>query len=895
MTPSVSDHPWAVIQEQVPPAPAALGPDRKTLQAFGVVSGSVTLVVRSVQSNGRLSSPEVLMESGAGHLVVVPPDRADHMVSIRATHDAVWAPLQVGSSEVLSTAEVEPALVSIFQDSVELRNWCARLESPVRWAEFLEALSTELITRMGDAITQAQARINARLLRLKAFDDESLQQAVLSISDAGPPRSDSRPTQSSSQEVQAMLRVIEDLGSLPANHSMPRLQPGVKPVDSVARELHMQYRSVKLEGRWWKESAGPLVTETLEGTVPVALIPRRGGYLAEEYHEDGIRTIDPVSAKTAAAYGDAATMFYRPLPSGSVTLRDLLRLVCIGNVRDIAFIVMMTVVTSVLVALVPLLTGFFIGTVIPNVEHVQLVFVGAMLVSIAVSRALLHVVAGLLFLRVETRSSYQVIAALVDRILQLPTSFFRGSESGDITQRVMAVEQVRSALTQSVLSVLISLFASLSNLGVLFFYDASLGLTAIVVIAIELAIVVWLSIRMARLDYQASVAKGKLDGFGMDVLVGVRQIQLQGACDRVLPRLIDRLGRVGALTYQTGVLGIWLGVTLAATSTIALALVFMEFTAGLRDPASSTVLEAGGFVAFITALVAFLGAVASISPAITAVASMIPQIHRIRPILSAVTEHGESQGEGEGQGRGQAISLHGAVAARGITFSYGPNLPRILDGVDIDAQPGEFIAIVGATGCGKSTLMSILLGLEKPTSGQVLYDSVPMDSLDHAIVRSQVGVVMQSSQTLPGNVQSMILGIGSNKTMEAAWAAARLVGMEDEIDQMPMGMLTMITSTSMSQSQIQRLMIARALVNRPEVLFLDEATSALDNFTQAEITKTIDQLGSTRVVIAHRLSTIRQADRIYVLDQGRVVQSGGFEELAAADGMFKELMAGQVS
>ena len=172
---------------------------------------------------------------------------------------------------------------------------------------------------------------------------------------------------------------------------------------------------------------------------------------------------------------------------------------------------------------------------------------------------------------------------------------------------------------------------------------------------------------------------------------------------------------------------------------------------------------------------------------------------------------------------------------------------------------------------------------------------MPFENLDPAVVRSQLGVVMQSSETLSGHVQSTILGIGSRRTMDDAWAAARLVGMEDEIDRMPMGMLTMITPNALSQSQMQRLLIARALVAKTEILFLDEATSTLDNTAQAEITRSIDQLGSTRIVIAHRLSTIRNADRIYVLEHGRVVQSGTFTELEAAGGTFAELMAGQAS
>lgn len=887
MTSSASNFPWAVVQQSAPVACSSHPPDRSKVHAFGVTAGRITVIVRSVLNNGRLGYPETLMESEPGQVVVVPPDRTGRLVSIRATHDAEWVSLNVDEVQDVSLEMVESSLRSMFEGPDELRAWCDRVGSSLRWFEVFTLLSGELTTRMDDAITQAEATAQERLIRLKTLDDESLQQSILSMSRSD----DSKPVKTSdpasSQMVQSILEVIDATGGSTEGAQKLRLQPGMKPVDHVARSLHLQYRSVRLEGQWWKDAAGPLFAERIDDGTPVALIPRRGGYLAREHHEDGVRTINPVTSSAAAAYGGTATMFYRALPSGPGKLLDLLRIICFGNRRDLLFVLAITAVTSALVSLVPILTGAIVGTAIPNVEKAQLIFIGAMLVSIAISRALMHVVAGIAFLRVETRSSYQVIAALVDRILQLPSSFFRGSSAGDLTQRVMAVEQVRSALTQSVLSISISLLASLSNLGILFYIDASLGLTAIVVIGIELVIVGWLCIRMARLDYRMSVAKGKLDGFGMDLLLGIRQIQVQGSRQRAMSRLLDRIGRVGSFNYRGGVFGVWLDVTVGAATTIALVLVFLEFTAGLKNPPLSGVLQTGGFVAFITALTAFLGAVAGIAPAIKAVAGMIPQIQRIRPILAATTEVGETQGD--------VITLQGGVAARGITFGYDPGLPPVLDGVDIEARPGEFIAIVGSTGCGKSTLLSILLGLEKPEHGHVLYDGTALDGLDPTIVRSQVGVVMQSTETLSGNVKSMILGIGSNGTLEDAWVAARQVNIADEIEQLPMGMLTMLSPNALSQSQMQRLLIARALINHPEILFLDEATSALDNATQAEITNSIDGLGSTRIVIAHRLSTIRNADRIYVLDHGRVVQSGTFEELEAADGMFQILMAGQVS
>lgn len=887
MTTAAPEPIWSALSDEEPIHCRALPPDRTRPLAFGLVAGSVSLIVREVRGDGRLGAPETLLEAEPRQLVVVPPDRAGRLVELRASHDATWAPLRVEGAAIESAQDLESTLRPMFTDSARLEAWLAELEAGATWSDLVARLVEMFDDRIDRQLAEAGSRAEARLARLRTLDDESLNEAVRSMTRTDDSSLSRTAGRGSSHEIRAILEVIDALGAPTDAASELRPHPGLQPVDHAARALHLQYREVTLDGRWWTEASGPLLGRRAEDGAPVALIPRPGGYIAHEHREDGVRTTDPVTADAAAAYESTATMFYRPLPPGPGRLRDLARLVAAGNLRDLLLVITITVATSALVAMVPILTGMIVGSAIPSVERAQLIFIGAMLVSIAISRALIRVVAGIAFLRIETRSSYQVIAALVDRILQLPASFFRGSSAGDLTQRVMAVEQVRSSLTQSVLSVFVSLMASLSNLGVLFYFDARMGLTAIGVIVVELAIVAWLSVRMARIDYRMSIAKGELDGFGVDMLLGIRQIRVQGSRDRILSGVLTRLGRVGKSSYRAGVLGVWLGVVVGATSTITLVLVFAEFTAGLRGSMAAATLDAGGFVAFVTALGAFLGAVVGIAPAIKAVANMIPQIHRIRPILEAETEIGETGGD--------VVTLRGGVAARGIEFRYDPDLPPVLDGVDIEARPGEFIAIVGRTGCGKSTLLSVLLGLEQPQAGQVLYDDAPMDSLDPAIVRSQVGVVMQSNETLAGNVQSTILGIGSNRTLDDAWAAARLVGMGDEIDRMPMGMLTMITPNSMSQSQLQRLLIARALVGRPEILFLDEATSALDNATQSEITRAIDGLGSTRIVIAHRLSTIRNADRIYVLEKGRVVQSGTFAELEAEGGHFSELMAGQIS
>ena len=857
---------------------------------LGVEEGEISLVSRAVRDDGLLGPAEHVATTASGEILVVPPDPEGIILEVRVPKLARVRVIPEAGGAIESEPTIRDAVRGSFPGTVEIEEW---IDSDPRriadWGVLVEDLGLVIVDRARDLVDGADLRFREKLEKLDSLDDAMLANAVRSMVSVSPPETRVPPGSVSEfdAEFRACLKVLGNHGiRIPIGISIDRSQ-GIDVVEQVVRQVRAQYREVLLDDRWWTQAGGPLLARRAEDGVPVALISRRNGYRAFEYHQDG--TVHEV-AKVDAAYAGTldlhARMFYRPFPSRPLGLRDILREIVKGNASDGGAIVLTILVTSGIGALIPIVTGHVVGTTIPMFERNQLLFIGLLLGGLAIARAITHVVAGIAFLRVETRASVNVIAALVDRVLRLPATFFRSTSAGDLTQRVMAVEQVRSALTQSTLSILMSVIAGFSNLAVLAYYDWRMSLTAIGVIAVEIFLVIVSSIWLARLDYKLSVAKGELDGFGIDMLIGIRQVRIQGSAKRVMAQMLEKLGKVGAYSYQSGMIGVWIGVIVHGFSTLALAFVFVEFVSGMSSDGTGP-LGSGGFVAFTTALTAFLGAIATVGPAIQNLARIFPQYRRVRPLLQSETEVDEEGGD--------FLRLSGGVATRGINFGYDPDQPMVLSGVDIDVSPGEFVAIVGRTGCGKSTLMRIMLGLELPDSGSVLYDGVPLESLDPGMVRSQLGVVMQSSEVITGTVMSTILGAGSQKTMDDAWAAARLVGMGDEIDSMPMGMLTMVSSTSMSQSQLQRLLIARALINRPEVLFLDEATSALDNRTQASVTRTIEKLGSTRIVIAHRLSTIRNADRIYVLKDGVVVQSGRFEELEAEGGHFMELMAGQVS
>jgi len=666
---------------------------------------------------------------------------------------------------------------------------------------------------------------------------------------------------------------------------------GGNSLEAIARSSRIRTRRVTLSGKWWKRDCGSLLGWSAdEERRPLALLRTRR--LRYEIRDPSRDSSEPVDARTAQGLAPEAVMLYRPLPEGKLRLVDLFRFSLDRRSRELALVVLTGVVATLLGMVTPQAIAVLMDNAIPDANPRLLIELGAGLIAAAFGQTIFSLSQGIVLMRIGVGSEAESQAALWDRLLRLRPSFFRRFSSGDLQSRVMAVNEVGRELSGTTLTTLFSSFLALLNLLLLYYYSPSLARLAVFVGLVVMVFTTSIGLLIRKKIRDLMELEGKLFGFVVQLINGVGKLRVAGAGDRVYVHWMRRYAPQLKLRSDTYALHDSLTVfnqIVPPLSSVALFLLAFQMLSGGGGGAVSTGLTLGTFLAFNAAYGAFLGGITSLSSTAVGFMDLHAKGRRIRPILEEEAEIDRSKAD---PGR-----LTGRLAMHGVDFRYGEDGPKILEDMSFRAEPGEFVAIVGPSGSGKSTALRLLLGFETPDAGTVTYDGQDLANLDVLAVRRQFGVVLQGGQLDAGSIFENIAS-GDVITLDQAWAAAEDAGFAEEVRQMPMGMHTIISvgGGNLSGGQRQRLLIARALAQRPRILLFDEATSALDNRTQAIVSESLERLNVTRVVIAHRLSTIKNADRIYVVEGGRIVQKGRFADLMKQeDGLFMRMMRRQIA
>ena len=669
-----------------------------------------------------------------------------------------------------------------------------------------------------------------------------------------------------------------------ASEDVKRVQD---PVEAIARASHIRVRRIQLRDNWWQKDCGPMLAFTLQENLPVALLPISD--TCYQLYAPWQQKRVSVDARIAAALAPTGYVFYRPLPNKQLKTFDLLQFAVQGHSKELIVIVVMGITISLLGMLTPQATAILIDKAIPDANRGLLSQLVIGLLAAAFGGMLFQLALGFATIRLETFADSATEAAVWDRLLNLKATFFRSFSVGDLNSRVTAISQIRQRLGNTVFKTIFSSMFSLLNLGLLFYYSIYLALIACVVALINIAVTIISGMLIVRKVRPLLEQEGQIFGVMVQLINGVAKLRVAKAEARAfaywgkkythqLKLMLSTQGIEDSLAVINQVLPV---LTTAAIFWFATTLIGQSQTPG------ATSLSTGTFLAFNVAFGTFIHGVTSLSSTVVEVLQVLPLWQRAQPILQGELEINSSQAD---PGR-----LSGKLVVDRVSFRYRDDGPLTLDDVSIHAQPGEFIAIVGPSGSGKSTLLRLLLGFEFPKAGSIYYDGQDLASVDVHAVRRQLGVVIQNSRLMSASIFENIAS-GAVLTMDEAWQAAQMAGFADDVAAMPMQMHTVVSEggSNLSGGQRQRLLIARALAFKPRILLFDEATSALDNRTQAIVSQSLEQLKVTRIAIAHRLSTIQNADRIYVLQAGKVVQQGSFTDLANQPGLFAQLMLRQM-
>ena len=669
--------------------------------------------------------------------------------------------------------------------------------------------------------------------------------------------------------------------------------PEVRQACGVSRDGASALALVRAAGRYGLEAAGVKAgLEDLPGLPCPAIL--HWGFdhflVLERAGRGSAVVVDPALGRRKAGWREldrdftgAALVFepgpdFRPRPGRRPSLaryRKTLR----ASLPALAQLVLAAAALQVVGLTLPVGSQILLDRVILPRQEAWLWGLAAALGAAALAGSLLALVQGRVAQGLQARLDDDLVGSFLDHLLRLPWSFFLQREPGDLLQRVESIAGVRAFLGGQAAKALLDGALLVSFAALMLAYQPRLGLLVLAIGLAQAGLLALIHDRSRQLAQAELAAAGREGGALLETLTGFETIKASGGASRMVQRWAHRMAARLGSGLERQRLGLAFGavMTFFQSGTAALVLLY-----GGREVMAHR-MTLGVLVAFLALQGLFMAPLMAFLEAWEQVFVLGIHLRRLDDVLETAVEPSGPDAPGR---------LAGAVALRDVHFAHVPGAPPVLRGIDLDIRPGEKIAIVGPTGAGKSTLARVILGLHQPTRGRVAFDGRDLATLDLRALRRQLGVVLQETFLFDDTVEANLsLGDGSLPRARLE-EAARTACLDHVIRALPGGYLFRVgvDGSSLSGGQRQRLSLARALARDPALLLLDEATSSLDLALEARIHANLAGLGCTRIVIAHRLATVRDADRILVLQEGRIAQEGTYEDLRRSAGPFRALV-----
>lgn len=657
-----------------------------------------------------------------------------------------------------------------------------------------------------------------------------------------------------------------------------QLKTVTEQIDYICQPRGVMHRDVRLDKGWYKIAVGPMLGTLKEDGRVVALIPNAvTGYSCYD-----VKTGEKfkINKKNYSLINDRATYFYQPLPIEKLSVNGLYRFM-LHQLKYFDYIIFFALLalTTLLGLMPPLFTKWLFSFVVASKDTMVLLSITVFMISFSLCQILVSCAQNFVSNRLSVRIGINLDAAVMQRVLSFPTSFFKKYASGDLSSRIDSLRAFSDDMINSVtVTSIVSIF-SLVYVAQMASFAPPLVWVSVLIILINVIYSLLVIFTSLKLTSKKLNLAAKESGMTYAMISGIQKIKLSGAEDRMFARWGRLYIEQTKLNYRPPFFIKFSGLFALLISSSSLILLYFV--------ALQNNVETADYLAFTSAYASVSSGIMAFVSIAGAIGNLRPVYRMAKPILDTVPEIDDN--------KPKIACLRGKIELNNITFRYQDDMPNVIDNLSLKIRPGEYVAIVGKTGCGKSTLVRLLLGFEMPQKGAIYYDDTDIKSINLQSLRQNIGTVMQNARLLNADILSNITITAPWASEDDAWEAAKTASIAADIKKMPMGMKTVISEGQggISGGQRQRIAIARAIINKPRVLIFDEATSALDNITQKEVSNAIDALKCTRIVVAHRLTTIKNCSRVIVLEGGHIVEDGTYDELIKRNGVFADLVKQQ--